>query len=212
MSLPIINSLQDLKRHFAKFLSDTLNIRINPDTSTFSPPYPANDPENPLANTGVDISPIGILGYSNQDTITVLYTRINISPIISKQALSFLPIQQTLLSQIIPLLNAQYKLSLNEFDYLDVTLPPINSLDIYENRPASLVIKEDSYFYIGQYIINLNSSLSGTISGGIQLDPLGNMGPRGFQGPQGPRGLSGIHIGDTPPTDISLLWLDTSVE
>ena len=44
------------------------------------------------------------------------------------------------------------------------------------------------------------------VSAGIK----GDTGPQGETGPIGPTGNPGVYVGATPPTDTSLLWVDTS--
>lgn len=39
---------------------------------------------------------------------------------------------------------------------------------------------------------------------------VGAAGPTGNTGPVGPAGPVAIHVGLTPPTNTSLLWVDTS--
>jgi hypothetical protein len=40
--------------------------------------------------------------------------------------------------------------------------------------------------------------------------PVGPQGPIGVAGPTGPIGPTAIVVGPTPPSDTSLLWVDTS--
>ena len=40
--------------------------------------------------------------------------------------------------------------------------------------------------------------------------PKGDKGDTGDTGPQGPAGVAGFHVGTTPPTNTSLVWIDTT--
>jgi hypothetical protein len=109
------------------------------------------------------------------------------------------------------------------YDFSIPALPPSVEWGEILNRPNTPNWKhlwDNSVEYLKNDVVEHNGSTYIAVNINTNSEPLsadwelfvekGNTGDQGIQGIQGIQGVSGTYIGETPPENTDLLWIDTS--
>ncbi len=132
-----------------------LTVPLNANDFLFSAPATFTDPANAGVNTKITITAKPTSGYYN--SIDWKYRRMDLGAILATQAVSILPGDATLLSEIIPQVNTALGINLTEEDYVDTPLPEIDPLLPELTAPVIIQSKATSLLFIGAGTIVLGT-------------------------------------------------------
>jgi hypothetical protein len=191
-----------LKMRLIDYLRTKFTVALSPGHIEFGDPAPALDPQRPWYNTQVTVEPLGGSPYSGPRTI--YYQRQDIVPVLTAAPIAFETVGLTLLSELIPLINAQYGLDLTSDDYYDTPLPPPTPEAPYASRKVTVAIKPTSYFYLGTLDLELNPEVfTAPAEGPYAFEYYAYL--EGYPAAQSPNALIAVDSTGTPKSQFEFL-------
>lgn len=175
--------MSDLTKLPKQIIIDMVNAKsrfaLTPELVTFGLPTAAAQGET--KNTTLTLTAASGSGYKNAKTIK--YNRLSFADILATASTTFTKGDATKLSDLIPEINARYKLNIQAEDYEDVTLPEFTGTPNEEHK-VNLTALADSLIFIGVGEITIHGNdldLNDTITDD-EMDGLTYEGPAASSG------------------------------